>query len=87
VVTTTEAIFTPLDVVREFGFTVHFVRLAGTVQERFTIEEKPKNGVTAMSLMYCAVPPATTVCDVIPRFATEKSATRFRATAVEFDAV
>ena len=66
VVTTTEAMFTPLDVVRELGFTVHFVRLAGTVHERFTIEEKPKNGVIAMSLMYCAVPPATTVCDVIP---------------------
>ena len=47
-VISTEAIFTPLDVVREFGFTVHFVRLAGTVHDRSTIEEKPKNGETAM---------------------------------------
>jgi len=87
VVTATEAMFTPLEVVRELGFTEHVVRLAGTVHERFTVEEKPKNGVTAMSLMYCADPPATTVCEVIPRLATEKSATRFKATAVEFDAV
>jgi hypothetical protein len=79
--------FTPLDVVREFGFTVHVVRLAGTVHERFTVEEKPKNGVTAMSLMYCAVPPAATVCEVIPRLATEKSATKLRATDPELDAV
>ena len=52
VVTATEAMFGPLEVGAEFGFTVQVVALAGTVQERFTGEENPKNGVIAMSLMY-----------------------------------
>jgi hypothetical protein len=44
--------FVPLEVVTEFGFTVQVVALAGTVQERFTCEENPKNGVMAISFMY-----------------------------------
>ena len=87
VVTATEPIFTPLVVAKELGFTEHVVARAGTVQEAVTVEENPNSDVTAMSFMYCAVCPAVTVCDVIPRSATVKSATRFSATAVEFDAV
>jgi hypothetical protein len=87
VVTATEAMFCPLEVVTELGFTVQVAARAGTVQERLTGEENPKNGVMAMSLIYWAVRPAVTVWDVIPLSDTAKSATRFRATAVELDAV
>jgi len=86
VVTATEAMFGPLEVVTEFGFTIQVVALAGTVQERFTGEENPKNGVIAISLTYWAVRPADTVWDVNPRSDTAKSVIKFNPTAVEFDA-
>jgi hypothetical protein len=86
VVTDTEAIFGPLDVVSEGGFTEHVVAGAGTAQTSITGEEYPKKGVTLMSFTYCAVCPAVTVCDVKPRLDTAKSATKFNATGAEFDA-
>jgi len=70
----------------EDGLTLQLVAAAGIEQERFTVPEKPKNGVTPMSLMYDATCPATTVCVVIPRFATLKSAVKFNATGVEVEA-
>jgi hypothetical protein len=87
VVTLTDPIPAPLAIVYEFGFTEQVVACAGTVHETFTVEEKPKNGVTARSLIYWAVCPAVTVCDVIPRSATVKSAFKLSTTGAEFDAV
>jgi hypothetical protein len=87
VVTDTVPIPIPLESEYEAGFTEHTVARAGTVHETFTVEENPKNGVTPRSLMYDAVCPAVTVCDVIPRFATVKSATRLNAIAADVEAV
>ena len=77
VVTDTVPIPAPLASEYEGGFTEHTASGAETVHETVTVEENPKNGVTPRSLMYDAVCPAVTVCDVIPRLATVKSATRF----------
>ena len=87
VVTEIDAIFVPLSVVTDVGLTVQIVAWAGTVQESVTGEENPKKGVMAMSFMYDAVCPAVTVCNVISRLATLKSATKFNATDADFDAV
>jgi hypothetical protein len=87
VVTDTVPIPIPVASEYEAGFTEHTVDLAGTVQETFTVEENPKKGVTARSLMYDAVCPAVTVWDVIPLSATVKSATRFSAVAADAEAV
>jgi hypothetical protein len=77
----------PLARAYELGFTLHVVACAGTVHDTVTVDVYPKNGVTPRSLMYCAVCPAVTVCDVIPRLMMLKSATRFSETAGEVDAV
>jgi hypothetical protein len=87
VVTETVAIFAPLTSGTEVGFTEHVVACAGTAHVRVTVEEKPKSGVIAMSFTYDAVRPATTVCEVIPRFATVKSAAKFNATPPELEAI
>jgi hypothetical protein len=63
------------------------VACAGTEHETVTVDENPKNGVTAMSLMYDAVRPAITVWDVIPRSATVKSAVKFNDSDEEVEAV
>jgi hypothetical protein len=88
-VVVTESVPIPIPFASEYeaGFTEHCVACAGTVQETVTVEENPKKGFTPISLMYDAVCPATTVCVVIPRFATVKSAARFKLTAAEFEAV
>jgi hypothetical protein len=73
--------------VYEFGFTLHVVACAGTLHETVTVDVYPKNGVTPRSLMYWAVCPAVTVCDVNPRLPILKSATKFSETAGDVDAV
>jgi hypothetical protein len=40
-----------------------------------------------MSFMYVAVAPDVTICELIPRFAMVKSATRFKGTDAEVEAV
>ena len=70
----------------ELGSAEQVVAWAGTVHERVTVEENPKNGVTPISFMYDAVRPAATVCAVIPRFATVKSAAKFNTTGAEVEA-
>jgi hypothetical protein len=71
----------------EAGFTEQAVAWAGTAQVTVTADENPKNGVTPMSFMYDAVFPAVTVCEVIPRLAIVKSATRFRGKDAEVEGV
>jgi hypothetical protein len=77
----------PLARAYELGFMLQAVACAGTVHDAVTVDVYPKNGVTPKSLMYCAVCPAVTVCDAIPRLSMLKSATRFNETAGEVDAV
>lgn len=88
-VVVTDTVPTPAAVAGGYddGFTEQLVACAGTAQDTLTVEENPKNGVTPRSLIYDAVCPATTVWDVIPRFATVKSATRFNAIAADVEAV
>jgi len=77
----------PLASENELGVTEQAVPFAETAQETVTLEEYPKNGVTARSLMYDAVCPAVTVWDGNPRLSTLKSAASVKLTGAEAEAV
>jgi len=85
-VVVTDSVPTPLASGYDAGVTEQVVPWAGTAQETVTVDENPNNGVTPMSFMYDAVFPARTVCEVIPRLATLKSATKFKGTDAEVEA-
>jgi len=76
----------PLESGYDDGFAVQFVFGADDAHETVTGAENPKNGVTSRSLMYCAVVPADTVCELIPPFASAKSGARFSVMITELDA-
>lgn len=77
----------PLARAYEFGLTLQVVARAGTMHDTVAVELYPKNGIRTTSLMYWAVCPAVTVCDVIPWLVMLKSATRFSESSDEVDGV